>query len=96
MNFEWDETKRKTNLSKHGLDFTDAQIVFSGATLTFADDRFDYEEDRFITLGMLRGEVVVMAHTEQEESIRVISMRKATKNEQSLYYRELTGRLGMD
>jgi len=83
-------------LNKHKLDFTDAELVFSGATFTFADDRFDYEEDRFITLGMLRGEVVVIAHTEQEESVRVISMRKATKNEQNLYYRELTDRLGMD
>lgn len=96
MNFEWDETKRKTNSSKHGLDFADAELIFSGATFTFVDDRFDYEEDRFITLGLLRGEVVVMAHTEQEESIRVISMRKATKNEQKLYYLELTDRLETD
>ena len=94
MKFEWDETKRKTNLTKHGLDFADATLIFSGATFTFADDRFDYEEDRFITLGMLQGEVVVIAHTEQEESVRVISMRKAIKNEQKLYYRELTDQLG--
>jgi uncharacterized protein len=96
MNFDWDEAKRKTNLNKHGLDFADANLVFSGATLTFADDRFDYEEDRFITLGMVRGEVVVVAHMERDESVRIISMRKATKNEQKLYYRELTDRLGTD
>lgn len=96
MNFDWDEAKRKTNLSKHGLDFADANLVFSGATLTFADDRFDYEEDRFITLGMVRGEVVVVAHTERDEAVRIVSMRKATKNEQKLYFRELTDRLGTD
>ncbi len=94
MNFEWDEAKRKNNLNKHGLDFVDATLVFSEATFTFTDDRFDYEEDRFITFGILRGEVVVIAHTEREEAVRVISMRKATKNEQKLYYRELTNRLG--
>ena len=59
MNFEWDEAKRKTNLDKHRLDFADAGLIFSGATFTFVDDRFDYEEDRFITLGLLRGEVVL-------------------------------------
>ena len=86
MEFEWDESKRQTNLRKHGLDFVDAALVFAGATLTFADDRFDYEEDRFITWGMLRDTVVVIAHTEREEAVHVISMRKATRNEQRLYF----------
>ena len=86
MKFEWDETKRQTNLRDHKLDFVDAEIVFSGITFTFEDDRFEYGEDRFITLGLLREIVVVIAHTERKDTIRLISMRKATKNEQRLYF----------
>lgn len=86
MKFGWDETKRQTNLRDHKLDFVDAQIVFSGITFTFEDDRFEYGEDRFITLGLLREVVVVIAHTERNDTVRLISMRKATKNEQRLYF----------
>ncbi len=86
MRFEWDEKKNQINIRKRGFDFADAEIVFDGATFTFDDDRFDYGEERFITLGMLAGEVVVIAHTERGENVRVISMRRATKHEQRLYY----------
>jgi uncharacterized DUF497 family protein len=61
------------------MDFADAETVFAGATFTFEDDRFDFGEQRFITLGMLEGMVVVVAHTEQDDEIRIISMRKGTK-----------------
>jgi len=87
MKFEWDENKRKLNLSKHGIDFQDALQIFSGITFTFKDERFNYGEYRFITLGMLRGMVVVVAHTERKDVIRLISIRKATKNEQKLFYK---------
>ncbi len=86
MQFTWDNAKRETNLAKHGFDFVDAETVFSGATFTFEDDRFAYGEHRFITLGMLRGVVAVIAYTEQDALIRVISMRKATKHEQRIYF----------
>jgi uncharacterized DUF497 family protein len=89
MNFEWDEVKRQVNLRKHRLDFSDAAIVFTGETITFEDDRFEYGEDRYITLGLLRGLVVVIAHTERDNKIRVISIRKATRNEQRLYFQGL-------
>lgn len=88
MKFEWDEVKRKSNISKHGFDFVDVQYVFEGATFTFEDERFDYGEQRFITLGMLKEKVVVIAHTERNDVIRIISMRKATKNEQKIYFKE--------
>ena len=90
MHFEWDEQKNQINIRKHGLDFADAPTVFAGATFTFEDDRFDYGEDRFITLGMLAGEVVVIAHTERGDNVRIISMRKATKYEQKLYFQGFT------
>jgi uncharacterized DUF497 family protein len=87
MKFAWDETKRRINMARHGLDFAKAEHVFRGVTFTFEDDRFEYGESRFITIGMLGNAVVVVAHSEQDDEIRVISMRKATKNEQRLYYR---------
>jgi uncharacterized DUF497 family protein len=87
MEFAWDETKRQTNLAKHGLDFAEAESVFRGVTFSFEDDRFEYTEHRFIAIGLLRSTVVVTAHTEKENVIRIISMRRATGNEQRLYYR---------
>jgi uncharacterized protein len=86
MKFAWDEAKRRANLRKHGLDFIDARDVFSGVTCTIEDRRFEYGERRFITLGMLRDTVVVIAHTETASEVRVISMRKATRHEHKLYF----------
>ena len=86
MQLVWDEAKRGANLSKHGFDFVDAEKVFSGITYTIEDRRFDYGEQRFITLGLLRETVVAVAHTEQDQELRIISMRKATRNEQTIYF----------
>ncbi len=76
-------------MNKHAFDFEDAPELFSGVTLTVKDDRFEYGEHRFITLGMLKDIVVVVAHTETDEEIRIISMRKATKNEKEKYFQSL-------
>lgn len=87
MRYTYDPKKRAANLKKHGLDFKDAQQVIEGErTMTFEDRRFDYEEQRFVTLGMLRGRVVAIATAETEEEIRVISMRRAERNEEEIYY----------
>jgi uncharacterized DUF497 family protein len=86
MEFTWSETKRAANLRAHGLDFVDAPRVFEGATYTFEDDRFSYGEQRFVTLGLLAGIPVSVAHTESEHEIRVISFRKATKREAQIYF----------
>ena len=89
MQFEWDEIKAETNLKKHGLNFSEACRVFEADTFTFEDLRLDYGEQRFITLGILEGVVVVLVHTETVDVIRVISFRKAIKNEQELYFKNL-------
>ena len=60
--------------------------VFDGVTYTFEDDRFDYGEQRFVTLGLLDGVVVSIVHTESPRLIRIISFRKATKREQAIYF----------
>ena len=90
MNYRYDPNKRTTNLNKHGLDFNDAAAVIeSGHTVTFEDRRFDYGEERFITLGLLNDNVVVIVTSETEDEIRIISMRKATRHEQTIFYNQL-------
>lgn len=89
LHFTWDETKRRTNIAQHRLDFADAERVFRGATFTFEDDRYPYGEQRFITIGMLDLTMVVIAHAERNQTIRLISMRKATKYEEKLYFKEI-------
>jgi uncharacterized DUF497 family protein len=89
MNFTWDESKRQSNLKKHGLDFANARAVFAGHTFTRPDTRFAYDERRFSTVGLLGVEVVVIAHTETEDTIRVISMRKAERHERENYFASL-------
>jgi uncharacterized DUF497 family protein len=89
MRFTWNEAKRKLNLEPHGLDFSDARRVFEGTTFTYEDDRFDYSEPRFVSLGLLDGTVVSIVHTESSRLIRVISIRKATKHEQAIFFKNL-------
>ena len=83
--YEWDDAKSAENLRKHGLSFEDAEIVFSGPCVSFEDDRFGYGEQRFVTLGLLEGRVVIVAHTPRGNSTRIISMRKANRHEQAIY-----------
>ena len=89
MRFSWSERKRAINLKEHGLDFVDAARVFEGLTFSYEDDRFDYGEQRFITLGLLAGVPISIAHTETEDEIRVISFRKATSREARLYFNQV-------
>ncbi len=89
MRFTWSERKRAINLREHGLDFVDAPRVFEGLTFTYEDDRFAYEEQRFVTLGLLAGVPVSIAHTESEDEIRVISFRKATAREAKLFFSQV-------
>jgi uncharacterized protein len=86
MKYSWDETKRLKNLKKHRLDFTDVSQVFSGPTLTMPDDGPDYGESRLNTIGLLGLTVVVICHTESESEIRIISMRKAERHENELFF----------
>lgn len=86
MKVEWDERKRKTNLQKHGIDFVGCEAIFAGTTKTMIDDREDYGEERFVTFGLLEDRVVAVVHTETTDTIRVVSIRKATKHEQALFF----------
>lgn len=89
MRFTWDEAKRMRNLKDHGLDFVDAKQVFDGPTYTYEDDRFHYEEQRFVTLGLLKGIPVSIVHTETRNRIHIISFRKATRRETAILFENL-------
>ena len=89
MKFEWDEAKRQANLAKHGIDFADVEPLFDEPTVTTLDERFDYGEERFVTFGLLNGMVLTVVHTETDTVIRLISARKAAKNEEKNYFEEI-------
>jgi uncharacterized DUF497 family protein len=89
MSYEWDERKRRANVKKHGIDFIDVPEVFDGDVVIIPDERFDYGETRFIVLSILKSLVVVVAYAERGENIRIISARKATKNEQIYYFQQI-------
>lgn len=99
MQFEWDEAKRRANILKHGVDFLDAPEMFTGLNpmLVMQDTREDYPEDRFIGVGSSKGRIMVIIFTEPApETIRIISLRKALKNEQKKFAQTLRHRLGQN
>ncbi len=85
ISFEWDDKKAKANLKKHGVSFEEAQSVFfDDQAIQFWDDKNSKDEDRFLMLGLsnkFRILLVVHCFRETESTIRIISARKATKNE---------------
>lgn len=95
MKFIWDRRKNKANVKKHELDFADAYMVFESPMLVGLDDREDYGEDRWIGIGLMENRVVVIVYTElEEDSIRIISFRKATTNESENYEQEYKNQFG--
>jgi uncharacterized DUF497 family protein len=85
--FEWDEAKAAENDAKHGVSFETARAVFRDPfAVERLDDREDYGEDRFILIGMADGVVLTVVYTERDGRIRLISARRAIKNEQDDYF----------
>ena len=85
MKIEFDPPKRQVTLERRGLDMARAAEIFAGPTLTIPDDRADYGEPRFITIGHLDGRMVVSVWTPRGAARRIISLRKANDREQALY-----------
>jgi len=81
----FDPGKRQDTLDHRGLDMARAGEVLSGVTLTLEDDRKDYGEPHFISIGYLDGRMVVLVWTPRNTDFRIISMRKANDREQALY-----------
>jgi uncharacterized DUF497 family protein len=89
MRFEWDENKRLANIRKHGFDFADVSSIFNSDTVTVEDDRYNYGEQRFMTLALLQGRIIAVVHTENDDLVRIISVRKASKYEQQIYFEQV-------
>lgn len=98
MRFEWDAAKNKQNIKKHGFDLADAQTLFFGSAPLFVslDASEDYGEDRWKGIGVLEGVVVVVVVFAErgEDTIRIISLRKASSQERKAYEEEIKNRLG--
>ena len=90
MRITYDPAKQKRTLADRGVDFADAEIVFSGPTFTLTDDRRPYGEDRYQTYGLLAGRLVLVVWTPRDHTRHVISMRKCNDREKA----KITHRLG--
>ena len=90
MAFEWDPKKNISNVYKHGISFEEAKEIFNGPVFTIKDDRKDYGESRFVSIGALGPAVViVVVHADRRGQIRIVSARKANKSERRKYYEYL-------
>jgi uncharacterized DUF497 family protein len=91
LQFEWDSRKKKTNIKKHGVSFDEARTVFYDENaIQFFDPDHSEDEDRFILLGMsfkLRILVVCHCFRKSETVVRIITARKADRNEENEYWR---------
>jgi uncharacterized DUF497 family protein len=87
MKIEWDPIKAKLNLKKHGISFEEAATAISDPmAVTGFDPDHSLQKERYITFGVSqRGRLLVISHTEEAETIRIINARKASKGEQELY-----------
>ncbi|MDP6629571.1 MAG: BrnT family toxin [Kiritimatiellia bacterium] len=92
MKFEWDDQKNEANIRKHGIDFADVVEMFVHPMITHLDTRRDYGADRWIGIGLLRNIVAVTVYIEweDEETIRIISARKAKRYESEEYHTRVT------
>ena len=94
MKYQWDESKRNSNIAKHGVDFVDAAAVFSDdERIETVDTRQDYGEQRLQTIGMVEPNILFVVFTMRDkgETRRIISARMANSNERKLYYSMLAG-----
>ena len=90
MIFEWNEDKNKINQRKHGIDFDTAKLVFNDPLQISIQDRHKEGEERWQTMGNVEGVMILLvahtiADTKDDEIIRIISARKATKRERKYY-----------
>jgi len=95
MIFEWDEAKNRANMRKHGLDFADAAEMFRGSLVVEPDTREDYGEKRWRGIGSIGALTTVIIFTERaRDTIRIISLRKAHREERSEYEKAIQNGLG--
>ena len=90
MVFGWDKAKNQSNIRKHGVSFETVRRIFGGPVLTWFDDRKDYGEVRHVSIGKVDNvAVVVVAHTDRDGRIRLISARPASRKERQAYHEQV-------
>jgi uncharacterized protein len=87
MEFEWNPDKAESNYGKHGVSFEEAATVFNDSlSVTFPDPDHSIGESRYVIIGVSRfGQLLMVAHTDRGETIRIISARTATRPERRFY-----------
>ena len=88
--FEWNDGKNRRNLAKHGIDFDDAREVFYGPVIVRQSDREN--EKRWVAIGSLEGKLIAVVFTRRVDVIRIVSARRARKNEERAYRNAEMGR----
>ncbi|KOP23712.1 hypothetical protein AMR41_24600 [Hapalosiphon sp. MRB220] len=89
--FEWNKDKAVANWQKHGVSFEEAMGAFRDPFgIEIVDERMDYGEERINLIGIYNGIILHVTYTERGDRIRLISARRATKNEREDYYRQNT------
>jgi uncharacterized DUF497 family protein len=90
MRYEWNDNKRVANRVKHGVDFADAERFDWQTAVEARDDRSQYGEERFVTLGFIDKRLHVLIYTSRRQKIRLISLRRANKREKEFYEKTKT------
>jgi len=86
MGFEWDSNKNSSNKEKHGIDFDHAKNIFEDdKRIKFRDNRKDYGEERWITIGIVLDAILTVVYTLRNTVIRIISARPSNKDERDIY-----------
>lgn len=95
MRFAWDPAKNRRNVRDHGIDFEDAKTVFDGPTWERWDDRANYGEERWVAIGVLEGIEITVVYTDLRTRKgvvrRILSARRATRDEREAYHRDTGG-----
>jgi hypothetical protein len=85
MAYEWDEKKNEANRNKHGIDFSEATLIFNAPVLEKIDNRRDYGEERWVALGATGNDILFVAFTWRRGKRRIISARRARRDERKAY-----------
>jgi uncharacterized DUF497 family protein len=85
--FEWNAAKARSNYNKHGVPFETAKRVFADPLMVeVLDDNEDYDEERYLVIGMVESQLLSVVYTPRQGRFRLISARRASKDEQDHYF----------
>ena len=88
MQYEWDEAKAAANIRNHGVAFTAIEDFDWSTAFVLPDERFDYNEDRWLAIGMIGSRLHAVSFTIRGDRIRIISLRRAEPREKRLYHEQ--------